>query len=90
MTVRPGVSPGETNALPFPVGTTSLHPGYLHYRVYLPAGGDLTGIKLPTISVTKGFEEPHLAVVSHPRTSAGGREVTWRDAPVLATDDPAP
>lgn len=54
VTVRPGVAPGETNALPFPEGTTSLHPGYLHYRVYLPAGGDFAGIKLPTITVTKG------------------------------------
>jgi hypothetical protein len=52
--VRSGVAPGETNALPFPPGTTSLHPGYLHYRVYLPAGGHLARIKLPTITVTKG------------------------------------
>lgn len=54
VTVRSGVAPGETNALPFPVGTTSLHPGYLHFRVYLPAGGNFAGIKLPTITVTKG------------------------------------
>lgn len=54
VTVRSGLAPGETNALPFPVGTTSLHPGYLHYRVYLPAGGDFGRIKLPTITVTKG------------------------------------
>jgi hypothetical protein len=54
VTVRSGVAPGERNALPFPVGTTSLHPGYLHYRVYLPAGGDFAGIKLPTIGITKG------------------------------------
>ena len=54
VTVRSGVAPGERNALPFPVGTTSLHPGYLHYRVYLPAGQDFAEIKLPTISITKG------------------------------------
>ncbi len=54
VTVRSGVTPGETNALPFPVGTTSLHPGYLHFRVYLPAGGNFGRITLPTITVTKG------------------------------------
>jgi hypothetical protein len=54
VTVRPTVAPGEANALPFPAGTTSLHPGYLHYRVYLPAGGDFAGIKLPTITVKNG------------------------------------
>lgn len=54
VTIRSGVTPGETNALPFPAGTSSPHPGYLHYRVYLPAGGDFAGIKLPTITVTKG------------------------------------
>ena len=54
VTIRSGVSPGNSNALPFPTGTTSLHPGYLHFRVYLPAGGATAGIKLPTITVKKG------------------------------------
>ena len=52
--VRSGVAPGETNALPFPPGTTSVHPGYLHLRVYLPSGGNFDRIKLPTITVTNG------------------------------------
>lgn len=53
VTVRLGAA-GETNTLPFPAGTTPLHPGYLHYRVYLPAGGDFAGMKLPAITITKG------------------------------------
>jgi hypothetical protein len=54
VTIRSGVAPGETNALPLPKDTTSLHRGYLHYRVYLPASGDAARVTLPTIRITKG------------------------------------
>lgn len=61
MTVRSGVAPGETNALPLPVGTTSAHPGYLHYRVYFPAGDNFARITLPTITVINGSTSHTLA-----------------------------
>src|SRR3974377_914597 len=37
--IRSDVAPGHANVLPLPPGTSALHPGYLVYRVYLPAGG---------------------------------------------------
>ncbi len=39
VTVGSDPSPGQHNTLPLPAGTTSRYPGYLVYRVYLPAGG---------------------------------------------------
>ena len=38
VTIRPDPAPGQADTLPMPAGTTSQHPGYLVYRVYLPAG----------------------------------------------------
>ena len=78
--VRPAVAPGEKNALPFPAGTTALHPGYLHFRVYLPAGGDLGRIKLPTITVTKGSASRAL-----PACRTHGRVQAAEKAPVGTT-----
>ncbi len=54
VTVMPDVSPGEPNVLPFPPGTTALHPGYLLYRVYLPAGGSSSGVQLPALTLDQG------------------------------------
>jgi hypothetical protein len=45
---------GLPNVLPLPSGTTSAHPGYLLYRVYVPAGGDFSRIPLPSISISNG------------------------------------
>jgi hypothetical protein len=45
---------GRPNTLPLPPGTTSAHPGYLLYRVYVPAGGDFSRIPLPSISISNG------------------------------------
>lgn len=53
VTVRPDVSTSQTNVLPMPQGTTSEHPGYLLYRVYLPTG-DPTRMPLPTLTVQEG------------------------------------
>ncbi|HTW06640.1 MAG TPA: hypothetical protein VME46_03970 [Acidimicrobiales bacterium] len=54
VTVRLDVVPGEANELPFPAGTSPAHPGYLVYRVYLPAGGTFTHVKPPTLTVANG------------------------------------
>jgi hypothetical protein len=51
VTIRSDPSPGQANTLPLPAGTTSQHPGYLIYRVYLPAGGDFSAVPLPTLTV---------------------------------------
>jgi hypothetical protein len=61
LTIRPGVSKGQANALPLPSGTSSQHPGYLLYRVYLPAGGDFSHLPLPTLTVKQGGSTHALA-----------------------------
>jgi hypothetical protein len=38
---------------PLPAGTTSQHPGYLVYRIYLPAGG-ASAVPLPVLTVEQG------------------------------------
>ena len=54
VTVRSDVSAGQANTLPLPAGTTSRHPGYLLYRVYLPAGGGFSRVQLPQVTVQQG------------------------------------
>ena len=54
VTVRSGVAPGEPNVLPLPSGTSVAHPGYLVYRVYLPAGGSLSHLTPPTVTWAQG------------------------------------
>ncbi len=54
VTIRPDPAPGQANALPMPAGTTSQHPGYLVYRVYLPAGGAPANVPLPVLTVQQG------------------------------------
>jgi hypothetical protein len=51
VTIRPDPAPGQANTLPLPVGTTSQHPGYLVYRVYLPAGGNFAQVPFPVLTV---------------------------------------
>jgi hypothetical protein len=53
VTIRPDPAPGQANTLPMPAGTTSRHPGYLVYRVYLPAGG-ASAVPLPVLTVEQG------------------------------------
>jgi hypothetical protein len=54
VTIRSDASPGQANTLPLPAGTTSQHPGYLVYRVYLPAGGNFSAVPLPVLTVEQG------------------------------------
>ena len=54
VTIRPDASPGQANTLPLPAGTTSQHPGYLVYRVYLPAGGSFSDVPIPALTVEQG------------------------------------
>jgi hypothetical protein len=50
VTITADTSPGQVNTLPLPSGATSKHPGWLFYRIYLPAGG----VALPTLTVQQG------------------------------------
>ena len=54
LTIRSGLAPGQANTLPLPAGTTSKYPGYLVYRVYLPAGGSFSDVPLPALTVEQG------------------------------------
>jgi hypothetical protein len=54
VTVQPTATPGQSNVLPLPAGTSRAHPGYLIYRVYLPASGNFSGVTPPTITLTQG------------------------------------
>lgn len=64
VTVRPAGAPGQPNVLPLPPGTSASHPGYLVYRVYLPASGSFSHLKLPTITVAQGSENRTLPACS--------------------------
>jgi hypothetical protein len=53
VTIRPDPAPGQANTLPLPAGTTSQHPGYIVYRIYLPTGGT-SAVPLPVLTVDQG------------------------------------
>jgi hypothetical protein len=54
VTVKPTATPGQANVLPLPAGTSGAHPGYLIYRVYVPASGSFSSVRPPTITLTQG------------------------------------
>jgi hypothetical protein len=53
VTIRPDPAAGQANTLPLPAGTTSQHPGYLVYRVYLPSGS-ASAVPVPVLTVEQG------------------------------------
>ena len=77
VTIRPDPAPGQANTLPLPAGTTSQHPGYLVYRIYLPTGG-ASAVPLPVLTVEQGGAARTLpacpsrnATVTFPAPAAG-------------------
>ena len=60
--IRSDVAPGHANVLPLPPGTSALHPGYLVYRVYLPAGGTGSHLTPPAITLREGSANHTLPV----------------------------
>jgi hypothetical protein len=54
VTIGPDPAPGQANTLPLPAGTTSQHPGYLAYRVYLPTGDTSSDVPAPVLTVEQG------------------------------------
>jgi len=69
VTIAPDPAPGQANTLPMPAGTTSRHPGYLVYRVYLPAGGGgLSAVPFPVLTVEQGGAARALPAATTPRS----------------------
>jgi len=63
VTVSSDAAPGQLNTLPLaPAGTASGSTGYLIYRVYLPAGGDFSAVKLPPLTFTAGGSSQQVPV----------------------------
>jgi hypothetical protein len=91
MTIRANVAPGESNVLPLPPGISALHPGYLLLRIYLPAGGNVSQVKLPTITITQGSRSHTLPVCrAHARVPVaerppGGTPAARANPPPLPT-----
>jgi hypothetical protein len=54
VTIASDPASGQANTLPMPARTTSQHPGYLMYRVYLPAGAAPSDVPLPVLTVEQG------------------------------------
>jgi hypothetical protein len=54
VTIGPDPAAGQADTLALPAGTTSQHPGYLIYRVYLPDGGDFSDVPVPALTVEQG------------------------------------
>jgi len=71
--IRSDVAPGHANVLPLPPGTSALHPGYLVYRVYLPAGGTGSHLTPPAITLREGSAN-HTLPVCRTRTPAPAPE----------------
>ena len=65
VTLREDVAPGQVNTIPIaPEGTTD-GQGILVYRVYVPAGGDLSKVELPSLT----FEQAGRSDVLPPCTT---------------------
>ncbi len=61
VTLREDVSPGEANTIPLAPAGTSSGRGILVYRVYLPAGGDISKVPLPSMTLEEAGRSESLA-----------------------------
>jgi hypothetical protein len=88
VTIRSSVTTGQTNVLPLPSGGSELHPGYLVYRVYVPAGGTSSKITLPTITINQASRHQTLSLcrthtpvqLPTPEPTPGGASTSSRAA----------
>ena len=94
VTIRPDPARGQANTLPLPTGTTSRHPGYLVYRVYLPAGG-APAVPLPVLTVEQGRAARtlpacpgHNAPVTFPAVSGSAASAAGAGGPGAAAPPP--
>jgi hypothetical protein len=95
VTIGPDPAPGQANTLPLPAGTTSQHPGYLMYRVYLPAGGGgLSAVPVPVLTVEQGGSARTLPACSshnapvHPPAASGAAASAGAGGPGAAAPPP--
>jgi hypothetical protein len=79
---------GQHNVLPLPPGTSTAHPGYLIYRVYVPAAGSFSQAPLPSISISHGSTTTHLSSCTTRTTPVWPPERAPASAPSPAATPP--
>lgn len=84
VTISSNVTPNQVNVLPMPAGTSSQHPGYLVYRVYLPAGGN-SSVQPPALAIEEGHAARPL-----PACSTHNTPVKPEQAPTSGTPTSTP
>ncbi|MFG1681410.1 hypothetical protein ACGFNP_14705 [Nonomuraea sp. NPDC049269] len=97
LTVAADAAPGQVNTLPLaPPGTSVGATGNIVYRVYLPADGDFSQVRLPAVTFERdGVSQPvPICDDPQPTTSiatppAKGTAVATRAAAAFARADPA-
>ncbi len=92
VTLRPDAAPHQANTLPLaPVGTANGSIGYLIYRIYLPAGGNVAAVPLPTLTFQQGSTSRTLQVCAHPSMLGAGATPTATPRPTgHAAPTPSP
>jgi hypothetical protein len=94
LTLRADAAASAANTLPLaPAGTPNGSRGYLEYRVYLPAGGNVSAIPLPTLTLQQGSTSRTLLACAHPITLGSSAPPTATPAPsgrAAATPSPTP
>jgi hypothetical protein len=92
VTLSADVAPGQVNTIPLaPAGTTSGR-GLLVYRIYLPAGGDVSKIELPSLTVEQAGRSESLAPCTSfysPLTAPQSASLAAPTATPTATPSPA-
>jgi hypothetical protein len=84
------VTPNQVNALPMPAGTSSQHPGYLVYRVYLPADSTFSHVPLPTLTIEEGNTARPLPTCSTHNTPVQKPEQAPSPTPTAGTPTTVP
>ncbi len=91
--LREDVQPGQANTMPIaPEGTTG-GQGLLVFRVYLPAGGDVARVELPTMTLEQGGQSERLApctTFNSPGSAAGSASASAPTTAPTATPVPSP
>jgi hypothetical protein len=91
VTLREDVAPGQPNTIPIaPAGITS-GQGIIVYRVYLPAGGDISKVVPPTVTLEPSGGQPEVLAPCTGSSSPGAIAQSSSSAATAApTATPAP
>ncbi len=91
VTLREDVAAGQVNVIPLAPAGTSSGRGLLVYRVYLPAGGDLSQIRLPTLTLQQaGQPTPHAPCTTFYPPGGGPQAASSAVPSVTPTPTPSP